>query len=84
MKTVSARQANHDFSELLLRVERGEELTAEKRFALVRSRRTVARLAGLFAVDSFGGSFDGRAADFERVVFAKIETGERLKEKGEL
>jgi hypothetical protein len=25
MKTVSARQANHDFSELLSRVERGEE-----------------------------------------------------------
>src|SRR5439155_10447538 len=42
---------------LSTRVERGEELTAEKRFALVRSRRTVARLAGLFAVDSFGGGF---------------------------
>jgi prevent-host-death family protein len=26
MKTVSARQANHDFSELLSRVERGEEI----------------------------------------------------------
>jgi antitoxin (DNA-binding transcriptional repressor) of toxin-antitoxin stability system len=25
MKTVSARQANHDFSELLSRVERGED-----------------------------------------------------------
>jgi len=26
MKKVSARQANHDFSELLSRVERGEEI----------------------------------------------------------
>jgi antitoxin (DNA-binding transcriptional repressor) of toxin-antitoxin stability system len=31
MKTVSARQANHDFSELLSRVERGEEVLITKR-----------------------------------------------------
>jgi prevent-host-death family protein len=31
MKTVSARQANHDFSELLSRVERGEEILITKR-----------------------------------------------------
>jgi prevent-host-death family protein len=31
MKTVSARQANHDFSELLARVERGEEILITKR-----------------------------------------------------
>jgi prevent-host-death family protein len=31
MKTVSARQANHDFSELLSRVERGEEILIMKR-----------------------------------------------------
>jgi predicted MFS family arabinose efflux permease len=39
------------------RVEAGEELTGRARFPLVRSRRTVARLAGLFAVDSLGGGF---------------------------
>jgi predicted MFS family arabinose efflux permease len=39
------------------RVEAGEELSAERRFPLVRSKRRVARLAGLFAVDSFGGGF---------------------------
>ena len=31
MKTVSARQANHEFSDLLSRVERGEELLITKR-----------------------------------------------------
>ena len=31
MKTASARQANHEFSELLSRVERGEEITITKR-----------------------------------------------------
>ena len=31
MKTVSARQANHKFSELLARVERGEEVLITKR-----------------------------------------------------
>jgi len=38
-------------------LERGEELTVQKRFPLVRSKRTVARLSALFAVDSFGGGF---------------------------
>ena len=31
MKTVSARQANHHFSDLLSRVERGEEILITKR-----------------------------------------------------
>jgi prevent-host-death family protein len=31
MKTVSARQANHEFSELLSRVEPGEEILITKR-----------------------------------------------------
>jgi antitoxin (DNA-binding transcriptional repressor) of toxin-antitoxin stability system len=31
MKKVSARQANHDFSKLLSRVERGEEILITKR-----------------------------------------------------
>lgn len=31
MKTVSARQANHEFSALLSRVERGEEILITKR-----------------------------------------------------
>ena len=31
MKTVSARQANHNFSKLLSRVERGEEIMITKR-----------------------------------------------------
>ena len=31
MKTVSARQANHEFSELLSRVEHGEEILITKR-----------------------------------------------------
>jgi predicted MFS family arabinose efflux permease len=39
------------------RVEAGEELSRENRFPLLRSRRTVARLSALFAVDSFGGGF---------------------------
>jgi prevent-host-death family protein len=30
MKTVSARQANHDFSQLLSRVEQGEEILITK------------------------------------------------------
>jgi predicted MFS family arabinose efflux permease len=38
-------------------VEAGVELTAERRFPLVRSKKRVAGLAGLFAVDSFGGGF---------------------------
>jgi predicted MFS family arabinose efflux permease len=38
-------------------VEAGEVLTAERRFPLVRSKRKVAGLAGLFAIDSFGGGF---------------------------
>jgi predicted MFS family arabinose efflux permease len=38
-------------------VESGEELTAERRFPLVRSKKRVAGLAGLFAIDSFGGGF---------------------------
>jgi predicted MFS family arabinose efflux permease len=39
------------------RVEAGEELTAQRKFPLIRSKRRVAGLAGLFAVDSFGGGF---------------------------
>ncbi|HYT29874.1 MAG TPA: MFS transporter [Actinomycetota bacterium] len=39
------------------RVEAGEELSARVRFPLVRSRGTIGRLAGLFALDSFGGGF---------------------------
>ena len=31
VKTVSARQANHEFSDLLSRVERGEEILITKR-----------------------------------------------------
>ena len=31
MKTVSARQANHEFSQLLSRVERGDEILITKR-----------------------------------------------------
>lgn len=31
MKTVSARQANHEFSDLLSQVERGEEILITKR-----------------------------------------------------
>ena len=31
MKTVSARQANHEFSDLLSRVERGEQILITKR-----------------------------------------------------
>lgn len=38
-------------------VEAGEELTAERRFPLVRSKRTVAGLSALFALDSFAGGF---------------------------
>ena len=38
-------------------VESGEVLTTGKRFPLIRSKKTVAGLAGLFAVDSFGGGF---------------------------
>ena len=39
------------------KVEAGEELSVERRFPLVRSKGTVARLSGLFALDSFGGGF---------------------------
>jgi predicted MFS family arabinose efflux permease len=39
------------------RVEAGTELTREHRFPLVRSKRKIAGLAGLFALDSFGGGF---------------------------
>ncbi|TMK86022.1 MAG: MFS transporter [Actinobacteria bacterium] len=39
------------------RVESGEVLTTERRFPLVRSKRRVAGLAGLCAIDSFGGGF---------------------------
>lgn len=38
-------------------VEAGEELTAERRFPLVQSKKRIAGLAALFAVDSFGGGF---------------------------
>jgi predicted MFS family arabinose efflux permease len=38
-------------------VEAGDVLTAVRRFPLVRSKRKVAGLAGLFAIDSFGGGF---------------------------
>jgi MFS family permease len=38
-------------------VEAGQELEAEPRPPLHRSRRIVTRLAGLFALDSFGGGF---------------------------
>jgi predicted MFS family arabinose efflux permease len=38
-------------------MEAGEELTRGRRFPLVRSKKTVAGLAGLFALDSFGGGF---------------------------
>jgi predicted MFS family arabinose efflux permease len=38
-------------------VEAGDVLTAERRFPLLRSKRKVAGLAGLFAIDSFGGGF---------------------------
>jgi predicted MFS family arabinose efflux permease len=38
-------------------VEAGEELTTSRRFPLVRSKRRVAGLSGLFALDSFGGGF---------------------------
>jgi predicted MFS family arabinose efflux permease len=58
-------------------MEGGEELTAEKRFPLVRSRRTVAGLAGLFAVDSFGGGFAVNAFIvfwFQRKFGASTET----------
>jgi len=44
-------------SRLTPRVEAGEELSTERRFPIVRSKGTVVRLAGLFALDSFGGGF---------------------------
>lgn len=44
-------------SRLSPRVEAGEELSSARRFPLVRSKRTVAKLSGLFALDSFGGGF---------------------------
>jgi predicted MFS family arabinose efflux permease len=42
---------------LSAQVEAGAERTATRRFPLVRSRRRVAALSGLFAVDSLGGGF---------------------------
>ncbi len=44
-------------SRLSPQMEAGEELTAERKFPLIRSKRRVAGLAGLFAIDSFGGGF---------------------------
>jgi predicted MFS family arabinose efflux permease len=44
-------------SRLSPQMESGEELTAERKFPLVRHKRRVAGLAGLFAIDSFGGGF---------------------------
>jgi predicted MFS family arabinose efflux permease len=44
-------------SRLSTQVEAGEVLTGRRRFPLVRSTRTVGGLAGLFALDSFGGGF---------------------------
>jgi predicted MFS family arabinose efflux permease len=38
-------------------VEAGEELTRERRFPLVESKRKVAGLSALFALDSFAGGF---------------------------
>lgn len=39
------------------RVETGEELTRRRRFPLVESKKKVAGLSALFALDSFGGGF---------------------------
>jgi antitoxin (DNA-binding transcriptional repressor) of toxin-antitoxin stability system len=47
MKTVSAHQANHDFSELLSRVERGEEILITKRSKPVAPRLTAERQAAI-------------------------------------
>jgi len=44
-------------SRLTAAVEAGDELSRERRFPLVRSKGTVARLSALFALDSFGGGF---------------------------
>jgi predicted MFS family arabinose efflux permease len=44
-------------SRLSSRMEAGEELTAERKFPLVKSKKRVAALSGLFALDSFGGGF---------------------------
>jgi predicted MFS family arabinose efflux permease len=38
-------------------VESGEVLTRERRFPIVHSKKTVAGLSALFALDSFGGGF---------------------------
>jgi predicted MFS family arabinose efflux permease len=38
-------------------VEAGEELTRERRFPLVESKKKIAALSALFALDSFGGGF---------------------------
>jgi predicted MFS family arabinose efflux permease len=38
-------------------LERGRELTPRRRFPLVRSKATISRLAGLFALDAFAGGF---------------------------
>jgi predicted MFS family arabinose efflux permease len=44
-------------STLSSRMDAGEELTTERKFPLVKSKRRVAGLAGLFALDSFAGGF---------------------------
>jgi predicted MFS family arabinose efflux permease len=44
-------------SRLSPRMEAGEELTAERKFPLVKSKKRVAALSTLFALDSFGGGF---------------------------
>ena len=45
MKTVSARQANHEFSDLLSRVERGEEILITKRSKPVAVRPSLSSTA---------------------------------------
>ncbi len=53
MKTVSARQANHEFSDLLSRVERGEEIV------IARNNRPVARLTRFTSSPRVPGSLKG-------------------------
>ena len=53
MKTVSARQANHEFSDLLSRAERGEEILITKR------SQPVAVLAQLSLLAASGNDFGG-------------------------
>jgi prevent-host-death family protein len=76
MKTVSARQANHEFSDLLSRAERGEEIVITKRSKPVAvlspyhpSRMTGERKRAIqHAVDVMakGLSWDGTLRPFER------------------